>query len=415
MVLVVLRRLCYNFRMNIKTRLYENIIREHLSLYRQMVFLSGPRQVGKTTLARRFATDYLNWETKDVRQLVLKGAKAVGDSMGLSEDGAAKRILVFDEIHRYSKWKGFLKGFFDLYEKQVRIFATGSARLDVYKRGGDSMMGRYFPYRIHPLSVAELIDPSIPDEKKIIRMPRKIPDGRWEALNVFGGFPEPFANGTMRFLRKWRTLRMELLLHEDIRDITKSVELDQIEALALILANRSGEQLVMAPLACEVMTSEPTVKKWVATLKALYYGFTVKPYYKNIENSIRKTPKWYLRDWSGIEDSGKRAETFVACHLLKAVEGWSDLGFGEFDLFYLRDKKKREVDFLVTRDKKPWFIAEVKNAAEKLSPTLSLFQQQTGAMHAFQIVLERPDDEEDCFEHRNPVVVSARTFLSQLL
>ena len=141
---------------------------------------------------------------------------------------------------------------------------------------------------------------------------------------------------------------MEQLLREDIRDITKSVELDQIEALALILANRSGEQLVMAPLACEVMTSEPTVKKWVAILKALYYGFTVKPYYKNIENSIRKTPKWYLRDWSGIEDAGKRMETFVACHLLKAVEGWSDLGFGEFDLYYIRDKKKREVDFLVS-------------------------------------------------------------------
>lgn len=401
--------------MKIKTRLYENIIREHLALYRQMVFLSGPRQVGKTTLARLFATDYLNWETKDVRQLVLKGAKAVGDSMGLAADESAKRILVFDEIHRYSKWKGFLKGFFDLYEKQARIFATGSARLDVYKRGGDSMMGRYFPYRIHPLSVAELIDPSIPDEKKIIRMPRKISDEQWEGLNVFGGFPEPFANGTMRFLRKWRTLRMEQLLREDIRDITKSVELDQIEALAMILANRSGEQLVMAPLACEVMASEPTVKKWTATLKALYYGFTVKPFYRNIENSIRKTPKWYLRDWSGIEDAGKRAETFVACHLLKAVDGWTDLGFGEFDLFYIRDKKKREVDFLVTRDKKPWFIAEVKNAEEKLSPSLSLFQEQTGAAHAFQIVFERPYDDEDCFCNRGPTVVSARTFLSQLL
>ena len=401
--------------MNIGTRLYENVIREHLSLYRQMVFLSGPRQVGKTTLARCFATDYLNWETKDVRQLVLKGAKAVGESLGLPQEDSAKRILVFDEIHRYSKWKGFLKGFFDLYEKQVRIFATGSARLDVYKRGGDSMMGRYFPYRIHPLSVAELIDPTIPDEKKVIRMPRAITEDQWESLNTFGGFPEPLANGTMRFLRKWRSLRLEQLFREDIRDITKSAELDQIEVLALILANRSGDQLVMSSLASDVTTSEPTVKKWIALLKALYYGFTVKPYYKNVENSIRKTPKWYLRDWSGIEDAGKRAETFVACHLLKAVDGWTDLGFGEFDLFYIRDKKKREVDFLVTRDKKPWFIAEVKNAEEKLSPSLSLFQEQTGAAHAFQIVFERPYEDEDCFCNRGPTVVSARTFLSQLL
>ena len=401
--------------MNIGTRLYENVIREHLSLYRQMVFLSGPRQVGKTTLGKCFATDYLNWETKDVRRLILKGARAVGDSLGLVRDGDKKRILVFDEIHRYSKWKGFLKGFFDQYEDQARIFATGSARLDVYKRGGDSMMGRYFPYRIHPLSVAELLAPSIPDEKDVIRMPRSISDDQWEALNVFGGFPEPLTNGSMRFLRKWRSLRLEQLVREDIRDVTRSVELDQIEALAMILANRSGDQLVMASLACDVMTSEPTVKKWIALLKALYYGFTVKPYYKNVENSIRKTPKWYLRDWSGIEDAGKRTETFVACHLLKAVEGWSDLGFGEFDLFYLRDKKKREVDFLVTRDKKPWFVAEVKAADEKLSPALALFQRQTGAEHAFKIVAERPYEDVNCFSQHGPTVVSARTLLSQLL
>ena len=401
--------------MKIGTRLYENIIREHLSLYRQMVFLSGPRQVGKTTLARCFATDYLNWETKDVRQLILKGAKAVGDSLGFVRGKTADLILAFDEIHRYSKWKGFLKGFFDLYENQARIFATGSARLDVYKRGGDSMMGRYFPYRIHPLSVAELMDPSIPGEKTVVRTPRELPDDQWEALNIFGGFPEPFANGSMRFLRKWRALRLEQLLREDVRDVTKSAELDQIEALALILANRSSDQLVMAPLAGDVTTSEPTVKKWISLLKSLYYGFTVRPYYKNVENSIRKTPKWYLRDWSGIEDVGKRAETFVACHLLKAVEGWTDLGFGEFELYYVRDKKKREVDFLVTRDKKTWFVAEVKNAGEKLSPALAHFQRQTGAAHAFQIVVERPYEDVDCFTHREPVVVSARTFLSQLL
>ena len=396
-------------------RLYETIIREHLSLYRQMVFLSGPRQVGKATLARIFATDYLNWETKDVRQLVLKGAAAVGESLALDARQKAKRVLVFDEIHRYSKWKEFLKGFFDLYENEARIFATGSARMDVYKRGGDSMMGRYFPYRIHPFSVAELTNPTIPDETKIVRPPKKIDAAQWETLCTFGGFPEPLTNGSMRFLRKWRSLRLEQLLREDIRDITRSVELDQIEALATILATRSGEQLVMAPLACDVTTSEPTVKKWISLLKALYYGFTVKPYFKNVENSLRKTPKWYLRDWSGIEDDGKRMETLVACHLLKAVEGWTDLGFGEFDLFYLRDKNQREVDFLVTCDKKPWFLAEVKNSDAKLSSALAHFQKATGARHAFQVVSNLDYSDQDCFDADAPVAVSARTFLSQLL
>lgn len=401
--------------MKISHRLYEAVIREHLALYRQMVFLSGPRQVGKTTLARIFATDYLNWETKDVRQLVLKGAAAVGESLALDARQKTKRVLVFDEIHRYSKWKGFLKGFFDLYENDARIFATGSAKMDVYKRGGDSMMGRYFPYRIHPFSVAELTDPTIPDEARIVRSPKKIDAAQWDGLCTFGGFPEPLTNGSMRFLRKWRSLRLEQLLREDIRDVTRSVELDQIEALATILANRSGEQLVMAPLACDVTTSEPTVKKWISLLKALYYGFTVRPYFKNVENSLRKTPKWYLRDWSGIEDVGKRMETLVACHLLKAVEGWTDLGFGEFDLFYLRDKSQREVDFLVTRDKKPWFLAEVKKSDTKLSPALAHFQKATGARHAFQVVADLDYAAQDCFDSDVPVVVPARTFLSQLL
>lgn len=397
------------------TRLYENIICEHLGLYRQMVFLSGPRQVGKTTLAKTFASDYLDWDEKETRLLILKGARAVGNSFALEEGRASGKVIVFDEIHRYQKWKTFLKGFFDIYEKSAKVFATGSARMDVYKRGGDSMMGRYFPYRIHPFSVAELLDSSIPDEGKVVRPPRKLAEADWNALLEFGGFPEPFTNRNARFIRKWRSLRMEQLFSQDIRDLTKTVEIDQIEALATILANRTGEQLVMASLAHEVTASEPTVKKWVSILKSLYYGFTVKPYHKNIESSIRKTPKWYLRDWSGIADPGKRAETLVACHLLKAVECWTDLGFGDFDLFYVRDRKKREVDFLVTKDKVPWFLAEVKKSDTALSGHLAFFQKATGARHAFQVVLDEPYVGTDCFSRSDPVVVPARTFLSQLV
>jgi len=399
---------------NVK-RLYENIIGEHLGMFRQMVFLSGPRQVGKTTIAKTFASNYLNWEEKETRLLILKGAKAVGKSLALDEDRDSGKVLVFDEIHRYQKWKTFLKGFFDIYEKSARVFATGSAKMDVYKRGGDSMMGRYFPYRIHPLSTAELLATSIPDEKLIVRPPKELAASEWDALLKFGGFPEPFTTRQTRFLRKWRALRMEQLFSQDIRDLTKTVEIDQIEALATILANRTGEQLVISSLAHEVTASEPTIKKWVSILKSLYYGFTVKPYYKNIESSIRKTPKWYLRDWSGIADPGKRAETFVACHLLKAVECWTDLGFGDFDLFYVRDRKKREVDFLVTKDKVPWFLAEVKSAREALSGSLAFFQRATCAKHAFQVVLDADYEDADCFEKTTPAVVPAKTFLSQLV
>jgi hypothetical protein len=130
---------------------------------------------------------------------------------------------------------------------------------------------------------------------------------------------------------------------------------------------------------------------------------------------LRKEPKWFLRDWAGIGDAGDRAETLVACHLLKAVEGWTDLGFGDFELRYLRDKAKREVDFLVVHDRKPWFLVEVKASDTGLSPALAHFQGQTRAAHAFQVVLNLPFESVDCFSTSRPVVVPARTFLSQLL
>ena len=172
--------------------------------------------------------------------------------------------------------------------------------------------------------------------------------------------------------------------------------------------------MVYASLAKQVRVSENTARSWVGTLAALHNGFLVKPWHRNIALAIRKEPKWFLRDWSRVDDPGKRAETFVACQLLKAVDGWTDLGLGQFALFYIRDKQKREVDFLVTKDHQPWLIVEAKYADTSLSPVLAFMQKQTGARHAFQVVLEEPYVEVDCFQMTKPVVVPARTFLSQL-
>ena len=325
-------------------RVYSSIMADHLTKYRQMIFLSGPRQVGKTTLATGSATAYVSWDKDKDRQTILSGADALAAKFGVASRRVGEMpIVAFDEIHRYSKWKTFLKGFFDTYEKNCRIIATGSARMDVYKRGGDSMMGRYFPYRIHPFSVGELLSSEIPGEKAV-RAPLSLADDDWNALIEFGGFPEPLVNRDVRFQKKWHRLRLEQLLREDIRDLTRTTELDIVGRLAMILANRSGEQLVYASLAREVNVSEPTVKQWVTTLKALYYGFGIKPWAKNVENSLRKTEKWYLRDWSGIGDEGKRNETMMACHLLKAVELWTDIGIGDYELFYIRDKQKHGQD-----------------------------------------------------------------------
>ena len=138
------------------------------------------------------------------------------------------------------------------------------------------------------------------------------------------------------------------------------------------------------------------------------------PWYRNLSRSLRKEPKWYLRDWSDVRDEGKRAETFVACHLLKAVEGWTDLGLGNFELRYIRDKDKREVDFVVIRDEEPWFLIEVKRSSRSLSPQLEYFQKSIRCRHAFQVVTALDYVDADCFERNEPVVVPARTFLSQL-
>lgn len=396
-------------------RIYSEIIRDHLAKYRQMIFLSGPRQVGKTTLVREQGPEYISWDREKDRQLILSGADKIAEKIGLATRmSEGKTVVAFDEIHRYPRWKTFLKGFFDTYERDVKVMATGSARMAVYKRGGDSMMGRYFPYRVHPFSVAEILDPTIPGES-LIRQPKELTSAEWNALLEHGGFPEPFTMRDRRFSRKWRDLRLEQLLRSDVRDVSRTLEIDRIECLAKMLVNRSSEQLVYSSIARDLNVTEPTVKLWISILKSLYFGFEVRPWFANIENSIRKTPKWFLRDWSVVEDSGKRAETLVACHLLKAVETWTDLGYGEFTLNYLRDKQKREVDFIVARDRSPWFLVEVKKGEEKLSGSLAAFQRATGAKHAFQVVLDGEFVNRSCFDYASPVVVPARTFLSQLV
>lgn len=389
------------------------MVGEHLAKNRQMVIISGPRQVGKTTVGRAFASTYLNWDDQDARATILQGPSAVAEAAGLRALRSEPVVIVFDELHRYARWKSFLKGFFDVYGEAAKVIVTGSSRLDVFVRGGDSLMGRYFPYRMHPFSVAELVEPAVPADAG--RPPARLPDPEWEALWEHGGYPEPFLRRDGRFSRRWRTLRNTQLLREDVRELTRIQEIDQLVALAAILAERSGSQVVYASLAREVRVSENTVRSWIGALTALHHGFLVRPWHRRVAHAIRKEPKWFLRDWSGIEDPGRRAETLVACHLLKAVEAWTDLGLGEFALFHVRDKMKREVDFLVARDNRPWFLVEVKVSETRLSPALDIMKRQTGAAHAFQVVLEAPYVAADCFRSPDPIVVPARTFLSQLV
>lgn len=378
-----------------------------------MALVTGPRQVGKTTTCRELGSIYLNWDNEDHRALILEGPAAVAGYAGGERLSAAPTRIVFDELHKYKRWKQFLKGFFDTYEDRFRVVVTGSSRLDTYRRGGDSLMGRYFSYRMHPLSVAELCRHRA--STQIHHAPIRLAEAEWQALWECGGYPEPFLKRSPRFSLRWRGLRRHQLLREDIRDMTNIQDIDQLGVMVRLLSEHSGDQLIYSTLAKQVRVSENTVRSWITTLSAFNFGFTVRPWFRNVAKALRKEPKWFLRDWSGIADPGKRAETFCACHLLKAVEGWTDLGLGIFELRYIRDLQKREVDFVVIRDGTPWFLLEAKHGDSPLAPQLAYFKRQTGAEHAFQVSVSAEYIEADCFSRADPTIVPARTLFSQLL
>ncbi len=399
--------------MSDRPRFYAALLQDHLQRNRQMALVSGPRQVGKTTVCRAAGDFYLNWDNSDDRRLLLRGPAALAQRLELDRLRTTPPVVVLDELHKFAQWKGLLKGFFDTYGNRARILVTGSSRLDVFRRGGDSLMGRYLLYRMHPWSVAECIRVDMPSQE--IRPPAAIDPADWDALRIHGGFPEPFLRRELRFTRRWGSLRQDQLAREDLREVTHVQDLGTLETLMRILAERSGQRLVYSNLGAELGATAETVKRWVDLLGRLHYGFLVRPWFANVAKALRKEPKWFLRDWSGIGDEGARTETLMACHLLKAVEGWTDLGFGDFELRYLRDKQKREVDFLIVKDQRPWFLVEVKTSDTHLAPALAYFQDQISAPHAFQAVLDLPYEAADCFATARPQVVPARTLLSQLL
>lgn len=400
-------------------RTYEEILENHLANYRQMIFLSGPRQVGKTTTSLVASAEsplhfYFNWDNEDHRALIIEGPQAVAKAAQLDQAQKNLPILVFDEIHKYRNWKRFLKGFFDTYEKKCRILVTGSARLDVYKRGGDSLMGRYFLYRLHPLSVREIVHPSLSDRE--ICPPCEISSADYQALLRYGGFPEPYLKRSSSFFNHWKRLRSDQLFREDIRDLSRIQEVSEIQLLAEILEQEASHSLNYSTLASKIKVSTPTLQRWIELLKNLYFCFTIQPWAKNVTRSLVKEPKIYLWNWALIEDPGARVENLIASHLYKAVQFWTDQGLGEYGLYYLRDKDKREVDFLVTKNRKPWFLVEAKSSEDRgISRWLYYFQEKLKVPHAFQIGFDLPYVDKDCFSYKEPIIVPAKTFLSQLI
>ena len=375
-------------------RIYESLIADHFVNNRQMVFLSGPRQVGKTTLAANVlpGAACFNYDKTADALAIAGGADRIATIADLSDPVKAQKGILFDELHKFPKWKNFLKGFFDVYadNRKIKVLVTGSARLDVYKRGGDSMMGRYFPYRVHPLSMGELggADANL---DAIFQNPQHVSEDDMNALMRFGGYPEPFLKGNDRFCNQWKRIRLEKLFEEDIRDMSRVQDLRGLRALAELLAARVGGGVNYASLATDLAVTPDTVKAWIGVLESVYYCYTVTPWFVNVANSIRKQPKAYLWDWSLVLDEGARNENFIASHLLKAVHWWTDSGLGDFSLHYLRTKQQKEVDFLISKDKTPFMLVECKTSAKDgLSPALAEFQKTLAVPYAFQVAIDAP-------------------------
>ncbi len=366
--------------------------------HKKLLFLVGPRQIGKTTLSKFFLKKfnseqlYYNWDNIVIRKRLLN------DPYFFMEDiekyQVEKPLVVFDEIHKFPNWKNYLKGIYDTYSDKIDFFITGSAKLDIYKKGADSLVGRYFLYKLLPLTVGELVGKfKQPDNLNDIFnsiSSSKIAVSTHNALFNTSGFPEPFLKQDKSFLLRWSNNRKNLISNEDLRDLTNIKNVSLIELLIELIPERIGSIFSINSLREDIEVTFNTLKNWMDILERLYYIFSVPPYHKSIKRGIHKEKKIYLWDWSEVENEAIKFENYIAVHLKKFVEFFNDFGLDTLKLYFIRDKNKREVDFLICRKNKPLWLIEVKNNDTTPSNNLSYFMNILNIKKGFQIV-NRPD------------------------
>jgi predicted AAA+ superfamily ATPase len=336
-------------------------------LDKKMVFVAGPRQVGKTTMATDIVASqehYFNWDDDGDRYKILK-----------KEFPSEPGILVFDEIHKYRVWRNYLKGIFDKLKNKYRILVTGSAKLDAYRFGGDSLQGRYHFLRMHPLSVAEL------KEADAV-----------EALMVYGGFPEPFFSQNQIDAKRWSLNYRTRLIREDITSLEQVVDLGRLELLFLRLPDLVGSPLSINALREDLQTHHTTVAKWIGIFEKMYAVFRLSPFVSPHIKAVKKEQKHYHFDWTLLENEGPRFENLTACHLLKWVHWQYDTLGEDMDLRYFRDITGREVDFVVTRKNKPMMFIECKLSDDAVNPALTHLKKRFPATPAYQISLRGRKD-----------------------
>jgi len=345
------------------TRYLESAVRKDLA--RKMVFVGGPRQAGKTTLARSIEPDptrYLNWDDDEDRERILRRQFPTGPG-----------VLILDEVHKYARWRQAVKGLFDKRAAELHIMVTGSARLDYYRRGGDSLQGRYHYYRLHPLSVAEVGG--------------AVGDALAHLLH-FGGFPEPFSLASESETRRWSREYRTRLIREDLRDLEHVRELSLIEKLALRLPELVGSPLSLNSLREDLQVSHASVRRWIEILERTYSVFRIYPYGAATLRAAKKEAKHYHFDWTLVQDKGARFENLVACHLLKWCHYRQDTEGWETELRFFRDNEKREVDFILMNENRPVALIECKSGDRSVSPHLRYLSRRLPGVPAVQLVGE---------------------------
>ena len=338
-------------------------------LKKKMVFVGGPRQVGKTTLAKAVISNdypdgrYFNWDYDEDRQDILQKKWSLDNN-----------LLVFDELHKFPRWKTWIKGIYDVSHKIHSFLVTGSARLDIYRRGGDSLMGRYHYWRLHPFTLDEI--------------PNGIsPKDAFDRLMTVGGFPEPFLEKDERTARRWRRERFDRVLREDIRDLESIRNIQLLGMFLDALRHRVGGKVVLSNMAGDLQISPKTAKSWLEVLERMYLVFTVLPFTKSLSRAVLKPPKVFFFDNADVlGDEGARFENLVATSLLKRLNYLEDRDGYRYELRYIRDKEGREVDFAIIKEGDLEELIEVKYSDESISKSLLYYTSRLNPKRATQLV-----------------------------
>jgi hypothetical protein len=349
-------------------RYLEEQIRADLG--RKIVLLSGPRQAGKTTLAKMLSQncDYFNYDNAEHR-------------VGLLEKSwdRSRELVIFDELHKLKNWKSWLKGVYDTESTPPAIIVTGSAKLDAYRKAGDSLAGRFFQFRLHPLDLKEIRNALKPDDL----------GAELDKLLLVGGFPEPYLNGDTIYYNRWKRSHLDIILKQDMIDLEKIQQITSIETLIQLLKRSVGSPVSHNSLAQDLQCSDKTIKHWLGVLENMYVVFKVAPFHKNIARSILKAPKYYFYDTGQVVgDEGAKLENLVACSLLKEMHFREDCLGERWSLHYLKNKDGREIDFLAVRDELAVLMVEVKWSDDSLSKNFALFEKYFKTAKKIQLVKE---------------------------